>query len=351
MYRSFINSIKSGDVDSIYLLHGNETYLLDKAVEEMTAYLIKDFPEINLTIFEEENFDLAALINACSTMPFGGDKRLIIVKNFAGLISKSKKIIEEGIEEPKELDKAGGLGFIFELPDTACLVFVNHTEVDRRKKLYKDINKIGKIYEFDKINKNDLIQWIKGHFTRAGKEIKPMDLEYFAAYTGYLDKNNDMNLYHVQNEINKVLAYVGKDISVSKEHLEKLFQKSLENDVFKLIDACWEKNISKSLKIYNDMLLSGELSFSILAMISKGVKNLIRIKELRSRGLDAKSISEKTKIHEYTVKLYMRHIDKMNYRGLEKAFERCLTCEKDIKTGKTGERLSFEMLFASLFDE
>ncbi|MCQ1530879.1 DNA polymerase III subunit delta [Lutispora saccharofermentans] len=351
MYRFFINSLKSGDVGNIYLLHGSETYLLDKAVEEMTAYLIKDFPEINLTIFEEDNFDLSALINACSTMPFGGDKRLIIVKDFAGLVSKSKKTSEEGAEGSKESDKAGGFGFISELPDTACLVFVNYAEADRRKKLYKDINKIGKIYEFGKISKSDLVQWIKGHFTRAGKEIKPMDLEYFAANTGYLDKNSDMNLYHVQNEINKALAYIGQDKAVTKEHLEKLFPKSLENDIFKLIDACWEKNISKSLKIYNDMLLCGESSFSILAMISKGIKNLIRIKELRSRGLDAKSISEKTKIHEYTVKLYVKHTDKMNYTGLEKALERCLTCEKDIKTGKSGERLSFEMLFASLFDE
>jgi len=99
------------------------------------------------------------------------------------------------------------------------------------------------------------------------------------------------------------------------------------------------------------MLLCGESSFSILAMISKGIKNLIRIKELRSRGLDGKSISEKAKIHEYTVKLYMKHTDKMNYPSLENALERCLICEKDIKTGRSGERLSFELLFASLFDE
>lgn len=350
MYRSFINGLKSGDVSYVYLLYGSERYLLDKAVEELKSYFLKDFPEINLSIFEDDNIDSKALVNACSTLPFGGDKRLVFVKNFSGLISKSKKQSGEEAEEKKGIDKTGGFDFISELPDTTCLVFVNYGEVDKRKKLFKDINKAGKIYQFDRINKGDLTQWIKGHFNRAGKEIKPLDLENFAANTGYLDKNNDVNLYHVQNEINKVLAYVGNDIVINGEHLEKLFAKNLENDIFKLIDACWENNISKSLKIYNDMILSGELSFSILAMISKGIKNLIRIKELKSRGLDVRGISEKAKIHEYTVKLYMKHIDKMSFEVLEIAFRRCLDCEKDIKTGKVSERLSFEMLFASLFD-
>lgn len=351
MYRSFINGLKSGDVSCVYLLCGSERYLLDKAVEELKLFLLKGLPEINLSVFEDDHIDTKALINACSTLPFGGDKRLVLVKDFPGLISKSKKESEEPPEEKKGTAKTGDFDFIFELPDTTCLVFINYGDVDKRKKLFKNINQTGKIYQFDKISKSDLSQWIKGHFNRAGKEIKPLDLEDFAANTGYLDKNSDANLYHVQNEINKVLAYVGNDKTISREHLEKLFARNLENDIFKLIDACWEKNISKSLKTYNDMLLSGELSFSILSMISKGIKNLIRIKDLKNRGLDARSISEKTKIHEYTVKLYMKHIDKMNFNVLERAFRRCLDCEKDIKTGKINERLSFEMLFASLFDQ
>ncbi|MDD4833352.1 MAG: DNA polymerase III subunit delta [Lutispora sp.] len=351
MYRSFINNLKSGDISNIYLLYGAERYLLDKAVEEFKNYLLKDFPEINFSTFEDDRFDLSELINACSTLPFGGSKRLVLLKDFPGLISKAKKPADEKAEEVRGIEKADNFSFVAELPDTTCLVFLNHGDVDRRKKLYKDINKMGKVYKFDKISKADLTQWIKGHFSKAGKEMKSLVLEEFVTDTGYLDRNSDVNLYYVQNEINKVLAYVGQDKIVNKEHTANLYQKNLENDIFKLIDACWEKNISKCLTIYSDMLLSGEFSFSILAMVSKGIKNLIRIKELKSRGLDTKSISEKAKIHEYTVKLNMKHIDKMSFKILEKAFGRCLKCEKDIKTGKLSERLSFEMLFASLFDE
>ncbi|SHI70665.1 DNA polymerase III subunit delta [Lutispora thermophila] len=351
MYRSFINSLKSGDIGRLYLLYGSESFLLDKALEELEKNVLTGFPEINLAIFEDDTLDIKDLINACSTLPFGSDKRLVVVKDYKGLASKFKKSSEEYIEEPKENDKSDGLKFIFEIPESTCLVFINHGDVDGRKKLFKDINKNGRVYKFDKIDKGDLVQWIRGHFLRAGKTIKISTVEYFAENIGYLDKNSETNLYHVQNEINKVLAYVGDDITVTEEHLEGLLRRSLENDIFKLIDSCWQKDISRSLKIYNDMLLSGENSFGILSMISKGIKNLMKIKELKSKGLDAKGIAKEAQIHEYTVKLYMKHIDIMSFDTLYNAFNRCIECDVNIKSGKMQERLSIELLFTTLFDE
>lgn len=350
MYRSFINGLKSGDIGKLYLLHGNESFLLDKAIEEMKNNVLTGFPEINLTIFEDDTLDIKDLINACNTLPFGSDRRLVMVKEYKGLVSKSKKTSEEDVEEQKENDKSDEFKFISEIPESTCLVFINHGDVDGRKRLFKDINKIGKVYKFDKIDKGDLIQWIRGHFTRAGKTIKTSIVEYFADNIGYLDKNSETNLYHVQNEINKILAYVGDDSTVTEEHFKGLFSKNLENDIFKLIDSCWQKDISRCLKMYNDMLLSGEHSFIILSMLSKGIRNLIKIKELKNKGLGAKEISKDAKIHEYTVKLYMKHIDKMSFDTLDKAFKRCVECETNIKSGRIQERLSFEVLFATLFD-
>jgi len=350
MYRSFINDLRSGNVSNLYLLYGNERFLLDKAVEELKDNILTDFPEMNLTIFEDDGLSISDLANACNTLPFGGDRRLILVKDYGGLVSKSKNTGDDEAEKPIEKGKSDELKFIYELPETTCLVFINYGEVDGRKKLFKDINKSGKVYKFDRISKADLIQWIRGHFTRADKKINPSLVEYFADNIGYLDRNCDTNLYNVQNEINKILAYVGGEKTVTEEHLKQLFNKSLENDIFKLIDACWQKDISKSLKIYNDMLLSGENSFAILATLTKGIKNLIKIKELKNQGLGAKEISSKTGIHEYTVKLYMKHIDKMSFNALDKALERCISCERDIKSGRLYERLSFEMLFTFLFE-
>lgn len=349
MYRDFINDLKNEGAGSLYLLYGSERFLLDKAVEELKSRVVNGFPELNLTIFEDDTLDFNDLANACNTLPFGSDRRLILVKDYKGLLSKSKKSTEGTDDELNDKEETNDFDFIFQLPNSTCLVFVNHGDVDGRKKLVKSINKTGRVYKFDKIDRNELIQWVKGHFKRAGKEIKPSVLEYFADNIGYLNKNSDANLYHVQNEIKKVLAYAKDDNIVTEEHLKRILKRNIDNDIFKLIDACWQKDVSKSLKIYNDLLLSGESSFGILAMISKGIKNLIQIKELRIKGLNEKEISKTAQIHEFTVKLYLKHIDQMDFEILENAFNKCVNSEINIKTGRINERLSLEMLLTSLF--
>ncbi|NLM43043.1 MAG: DNA polymerase III subunit delta [Clostridiales bacterium] len=347
MYRSFINDLKNEGIGNLYLLYGSERFLLDKAVEELKNKVVGGFPEINLTVFEDDTLDITNLANACNTLPFGSDRRLILVKDYKGLVSKSKKSVESIDENGKE--ETSNLDFIFQLSNSTCLVFVNHGDVDGRKRLFKSIKKAGRVYKFDRIDRGELIQWIKGHFKRVGKNIKPSAIEYFADNIGYLNKNSEANLYHVQNEINKVLAYAKDDSIVTEAHLKQIIKRDIEKDIFKLIDACWQRDISKSLRIYNELLLSGESSFGILAMISKGIKNLIQIKELRIRGLTAKEISKTSQIHEYTVKLYLKHVDKMSFDILENAFNKCINSEINVKTGKINERLSMEMLLTSLF--
>jgi len=349
MYRSFINDLKNEGIGSLYLLYGNERFLLDKAVEELKSRIVSGFPELNLTIFEDDTLDFNDLINACNTLPFGSDRRLVLVKDYKGLTSKSKKSAEGTDDELDDNEETNDFDSIFQLLDSTCLVFANHGDVDRRKKLVKIINKTGRVYKFEKVDRNELMQWVKGHFRRAGKEIKPSAIEYFVDNIGYLNKNSDANLYHVQNEIKKVLAYGKDDRIVTEEHFKQILKRNMENDIFKLIDACWHKDISKSLKIYNDLLLSGESSFGILAMISKGIKNLIQIKELRIKGLNEKEISKTAQIHEYTVKLYLKHIDQMDFEVLENAFNKCVNSEINIKSGRINERLSLEMLLTSLF--
>lgn len=101
MYRSFINNLKSGDISNLYLLYGNERFLLDKAVEELKDNILTGFPEINLSVFEDDTFEITNLVNACSSLPFCGEKRLVLVKDYSGLVSKSKKTMKKKLKRQR----------------------------------------------------------------------------------------------------------------------------------------------------------------------------------------------------------------------------------------------------------
>ena len=357
IYKAFLNDINSGSIKKLYLLYGSETYLLDKGLEEIKEEVVEGFEEINFLLFEDKYLDVVQLRNACDTLPFGSDKKLIVVKDFHGLKSKSKKSKEENEEDSNgdfEVDRLQDLGFIDSLNDEICLLFVSYGNIDKRKKLYKNINKNGSIYEFRKINKATLKQWINRFFKREKKIINNEGVEYLIQSTGYLDKNNDINMYHVENEVEKILSYIGKKETVSMSDIKEIIKEPLENNVFKMIDACLENDSPTALKVYGDLLLDGHSPFAVIGTISWGIKSIIKIKELKNEGLSVSTISRELKMKEFVVRKNINYCNNVDYDSLCKALEKCVNCEADMKTGKYAdkrlERIGVEILLAELFE-
>ncbi len=177
---------------SIYLMYGEETYLLEAKVKKLK----KDFGEliagINYIQIDEENAE--NLISDLETPAFGFPKKLIIAKN-TGLFKKEKKTSskskanknDNNIEnknniseqtESSALSKKSKKSNIIsekmtlqekvanyiennqdELKDAVDLIFIEQ-EVEKNT-LYQTIEKIGEVKEFALLKLPDLIANLK----------------------------------------------------------------------------------------------------------------------------------------------------------------------------------------------
>lgn len=352
-YRQLMNDIKNNSIKPVYLIYGSETYLIDKGWEALKNAVVTSFPELNYTQLEGEKLEASELSAACETFPFGSDKRLVVVRDLGILKSKgeSKEEDEGGKADASAKDVQPFIDVVKSIDETACLLFVSYGNINkRRKKLLDELKKHGAVYEFDRIDRSELAQWIKKGLGKNGKNIGPRELDHFINSIGYTDKNSNKTLYDVENEIKKLISFMGNLTDVKMEHIEAVVPRNIENDIFKLINACSEKNVDRSLRLYGDMLLEGESSFGILALLSRQIKNMLEVSELYGKRYDARSIAQKLKIHEYTVKLCIKYSSSIKRQVLQSAFRKCLNAEFDIKSGKLGERLAMEMLLVGLFE-
>ena len=351
-YRDFINELKSNEVKKVYLIYGTEDYLIDKAWEALKGSVVTAFPEMNYTLIEGEDAKPDIVSAVCQTFPFGSEKRLVVVRNLGALKNRGHKAAE-GEEEAGSSaseDTKAYVDIIDGLSESTCLALITYGAADKRKKLFNEVKKQGAIYEFNKVEKNDLSTWIKGLLNKAEKKIPPKELDYFIHLSGYLDKNSGKTLYDIENALNKLVAFMGEVQSVNRAHIEAVMPRNVEHDIFKLINACSERNISGSLVAFNDLLIEGESPLGILAMLSKQIKNIIGVAELHEGGYDSRRISEKLKIHEYTVKLGIKYCTSIKRNRLIGAINRCLKAETDIKSGKMNEKLALELLLTTIFD-
>ena len=345
-YRQLMNDIKNNSIKPVYLIYGNETYLIDKGWEALKAAIVTDFPELNYTRLEGEKLDISELSAACETFPFGTEKRLVAVRDLGMLKSKGDSEDTTDRSDPKPY-----IDILENLGDTTCLLFVTYGSIDKRKKKFLDeIKKRGAVYEFDRIDREELAQWIKRELGRSNKNIGPRELDHFMDSLGYLDKNGSKSMYDVENEVRKLINFTGNTRDIGMEHIEAIVPRNIENDIFKLINACSEKNVDRSLRVYGDLLIEGENSLGILALLTKQIKNIIGVAELYNKRYDSKSISERLKIHEYTVKLCIKYSSSIKSKALQEAFRKCLNTEFSIKSGRMGDRLAMELLLVTLFE-
>lgn len=345
-YRQLMNDIKNNSIKSVYLIYGSETYLIDKGWEALKNAVVTSFPELNYTQLDGEKLEASELSAACETFPFGSDKRLVAVRDLG--ILKSKGDGEEATAPGK--DAQPFIDVVGNINDTTCLILVSYGGIDKRKKLVNELKKHGAVYEFDRIDRDELAKWIRKGLDKSGKSIGSRELDHFMNSIGYIDKNGSKNMYDVENEIKKLVGFAGSSTDILMAHIEAVVPRNIENDIFKLINACSEKDVDRSLRLYGDMLLEGENSFGILAMLSRQIKNMLEVSELYGKKYEARGISEKLKLHEYTVKLCIKYSSSIKRQVLQSAFRKCLDTEFSVKSGRMGERLAMEMLLVGIFE-
>ena len=95
--------MKLGMLNNLYLLYGEETFLLETVLKKIKTNFGELVKGINYIQIDETN--VKNLISNIETPAFGYDKKLIIIKN-AGLLKKgTKKNPEANSEKQKKIAK------------------------------------------------------------------------------------------------------------------------------------------------------------------------------------------------------------------------------------------------------
>ena len=319
-YKDIVYNIKDKNFEKIYLLYGKEHYLIDNAIKLFRESLNESMIDFNLEIIDGKETTLDQLLSSIETLPFMDERKIVIVKDFE-LLTKSKK------KNFSDKDEKTFASHLENIPDTTILVFAVYGEIDKRKSIVSKISKNGIAYNCEKISDMELFKWTKKKFEKNNTMIDNAQIMYFIESTGYKDKNNEYTLSDIDNEI-----------------IDRLSQKKIENDIFKLIDYIGDKNSQNAIKILNDMINEGESVLGIFAMINRQFKIVLQVKELLNKGLNNKAISDKLKLSLFIVNKSIKIsrnftesmiIDMLNY---------ILESDYKIKKGLMRDTLAIEML-------
>ncbi|RZA03562.1 MAG: DNA polymerase III subunit delta [Sphingobacteriaceae bacterium] len=233
-----IKDLKNRKYKPVYLLHGEEPYFIDQVSDYVEHHLLSEAEKgFNQTVLYGKDTDVMTVLNASKRYPMMADYQVVLVKEAQemkwGTESDDKKTInplQAYLENP--------------LPSTILVLCYKYGKFDKRKKVYKAIEKSGLIFESASLYDSKIPAWVEGYLTEKNYKINQQASLMLAEYLG-----NDLS--KIANELDKLVLNVSAGQEITLKHIQDNIGISKEYNVFELQTALAKKDVVKTNQIIN----------------------------------------------------------------------------------------------------
>lgn len=332
-----LKKIKQGKIDPIYVVIGEEKYLAQKVKKSFLSLIPDEEKEFNVGQYDMQQTPLSVALNDAKSVPFFGERRLVIINNPYFLTGERNKIkIEHDLNEL--------IDYVNDpLQSTILVIFAPYQKLDERKKVVKDLKNNGQIIDNQKLNEKQVANFVMDR-------LKEDNFEITSKAFNLLLERTSAKLDLVMKEIDKLELSVLNTQKITEEQVRDLVPKTLEQNVFDLVDLVMNHDIKRALMMYQDLLNQKEEPIKINAILIGQFRLLLQVKILYGRGYSQGEIVKSLKIHPYRIKLAMRKINHFKIEDLERGFLGLFDIESKLKTTQQDPRLLFQ-LFLFKFDQ
>lgn len=327
----FESELKKGIEKKCIIFCGQDETLIKDYIKDIVKKTITDdFKQLNYVKIDGTNFEFDSVINACETLPFMSEKKIVVLYRADFLSdnsdSKGNKMFEN-------------ISLYIDKLSPYTLLIMYYVFDNKREKPSKKLMKLDKrscIVRADKIRGANLEQKVKKFFHDSNKEIGKVELRLFC-------NKLDNNMGIIENEVEKLCCYT-MDREITKQDIEDMFPQKSEEDIFDMVDFLAQKKAEKAIDIMNELIYKGVKLPYILYMVERQFKLLLNI----SIGLEVKkdknTLTKELKLNPYICEKLIAQSKKFTMKQIKSAVDLCLDCEIKLKSSTIDSKISMELL-------
>lgn len=336
MDQQLAEELKEGRFSPVYLFYGTESFLIDETSRWIRQQMISDASDVfSQTVMDLEETPIQDVIREVETASFFAEARVVIAKHAWFLTGARKKNkVDHQVDELLRYIQAP-------VEENVLILTVEAEKLDARKKVVKELKKKARVAAFPPLDGKDLNRWVTKRIRQAG--LKP-DRQAAAA----LIQNVGSDLRLLSGEIEKLAVYVGNGGTLTPREIAELVPRTLEQDVFKLINQVAQRRTAAALAIFYDLLANREEPIRILSLIIHQFRILLQVKVLAEEGKTEREMASLLGLHPYPVKLAMQQGRSFSEEVLRNLLGRSIAADHDIKKGRIDKVLAVERLLLSL---
>ena len=314
----------------IFLLGGEERYFIDRAKSKILEKIFPDKSEIEVGLTRVDDMNPADLIITAQTVPFFSSQIAILLEHTT--------LFKDSDFKDKSIDRL--VKFFEKIPTSTFIIFVTDSKPDKRKKIYKAVDKFGAILESDPLRPWEIEPWFNEKIRELNLNFNKDAREYFLSAIAGLDP---ISLNFLSGELEKLPLFIEGNL-VTRENLEEIFSTLPEISNFALNEEISKKNANRAIELLRRQIHDGVFLPLIVGMLAKYVRQLIQTKIWVKRGTRGKNLGKPLEMNPYVAEKLGQTSEKFEMQTLEDSYLKLCDADYLFKTGGAGAELLEEVV-------
>jgi DNA polymerase-3 subunit delta len=317
---------------SCVLLFGDDTYTMKKNLD-----LLLKTNEINqedIETYDYEEDGIEKIITSAMTLPFLSEKKAVIMRNCSFLTDKRNLSKEDNETLTRYCSYTN--------PTTLFIMLAPYEKLDSRKNIVKYLTKAIDNKQFSSSKESSTIyEYIQDEVRKNGLSIDPLALTQFVNRIG----NNTVML---ENELQKLITYSLNKKSIDSDMVYEIVTKDIDDNIFDLVNAVTNREISKAMDIYNDLKSIKIDPIWMLASIGNKLQEILYTKELLRLNYRKEDIMKYFKASSGRVYYMIQNANNVEDQLLIDTLSKVEELDYQIKSGQIDKFLGIELFILSL---
>ena len=162
-------SLAAGELGTVYIFYGEESYLREFYLSEMKKQLVAGFESFNFHKLEGKGLTVQALTETVEAMPMMAQRTMV-------------QVVDWDLYKLNEEQRNCLTALLEDFPPYCCLVIV-YDQIEYKpsktyKKLYAALDQHTRAVKFEEQSQNEILKWVSRRFKAAGHTIDAPTAEH-----------------------------------------------------------------------------------------------------------------------------------------------------------------------------
>lgn len=318
--QKFYKDLEEGTFKPLYLIFGEEPYLLRQSMERFKyALLDPNTQDFNYNQYYAADADIAHVCDSVEMLPMMASRRLVILREAQELSDREWGELEPLLNSPVE----------------STVFVILASRIDKRKKAMKLLLDKADAVEFKKPYDNQIPSWIRYIAGQLELTLSDDAVHLLHRLVGH-------HLTEIESELRKLSDYVGTRRTVELQDVAAAVSRTKEENVFDFARAVGEGNRIRALEQLVGLMDQGQSEIGIIALVARHIRVLMTVKKGLEENLFGAKLANYAQVPPYFLDQYLAQTKLWTSRKLEQTLVVLAQTDKALKSSPVSSHIWLE---------